>query len=79
MKYVSTTELSKKWNISSRRIGTLCAKGRIPDVQRIGRVWMIPCDAEKTSNDVLRPGNISRERDQIMVEKHNTERKALNA
>ena len=56
MKYVSTTELSKKWNISSRRIGTLCAEGRIPDVQRVGRVWMIPCDAEKPSDARIKTG-----------------------
>lgn len=34
MKYVSTSEISKKWNISARRIGTPCAERRIPKVQR---------------------------------------------
>lgn len=32
MKYVSTTEIGEKWEISARRIGTLCAEGRIPNV-----------------------------------------------
>jgi hypothetical protein len=47
MKYVSTTEIGKKWNISTGRIGTLCAEGRIPNVQRAGNMWLIPEDAKK--------------------------------
>lgn len=47
MKYVSTTEIGKKWTISARRIGTLCAEGRIPNVQRAGNMWLIPEDAKK--------------------------------
>ena len=47
MKYVSTTEIGIKWTISARRIGTLCAEGRIPNVQRAGNMWLIPEDAKK--------------------------------
>lgn len=47
MKYVSATEIGKKWNISTGRIGTLCAEGRIPNVQRAGNMWLIPEDAKK--------------------------------
>ncbi len=47
MKYVPTTGTGKKWNISARRIGTLCAEGRIPNVQRAGNMWLIPEDAKK--------------------------------
>lgn len=47
MKYVSTTEIGKKWNILIGRIGTLCAEGRIPNVQRAGNMWLIPEDAKK--------------------------------
>lgn len=56
MKYLSTTETSKKWNISARRIGTLCAEGRIPDVQRVGSIWMIPEDAEKPADARIKSG-----------------------
>lgn len=56
MKYLSTTETSQKWNISSRRIGTLCAEGRIPDVQRVGKTWMIPENAEKPSDARIKSG-----------------------
>lgn len=47
MKYVSTTEIGKKWEISARRIGTLGAEGCIPNVQRAGNMWLIPEDAKK--------------------------------
>ena len=29
MEYLTTVEMSEKWNITSRRIGVLCAEGRI--------------------------------------------------
>lgn len=56
MKYVSTTEISKKWNISARRIGTLCAEGRIPNVQRAGNMWLIPEDAKKPVDARIKSG-----------------------
>ena len=62
MKYLSTTETSKKWNISARRIGTLCAEGRIPDVQRVGSIWMIPEDAEKPADARIKSGKYVRQK-----------------
>ena len=62
MKYLSTTETSKKWNISARRIGTLCAEGRIPDVQRVGNIWMIPEDAEKPADARIKSGKYIRQK-----------------
>ena len=32
MEYLTTVEMSEKWNITSRRIGVLCAEGRIEGV-----------------------------------------------
>lgn len=29
IEYLTATEMSKKWNISSRRIGVLCTEGRV--------------------------------------------------
>lgn len=29
MEYLTATELSKIWNISTRRIGVLCTEGRV--------------------------------------------------
>ena len=47
MEYLTTVEMSERWNISSRRIGVLCTEGRIEGVIKKGKMWLIPADAEK--------------------------------
>jgi len=47
MEYLTTVEMSEKWNISSRRIGVLCSQNRIDGVIKKGKTWLIPADAEK--------------------------------
>ena len=50
MEYLTTVEMSKKWNISSRRIGVLCTEGRIDGAIKKGKMWLIPADAEKPTD-----------------------------
>ena len=50
MEYLTTVEMSEKWNITSRRIGVLCAEGRIEGVIKKGKTWLIPADAEKPAD-----------------------------
>lgn len=47
MEYLKITEVAEKWNISPRRLQSLCANGRIHGATRFGRAWMIPADAIK--------------------------------
>ena len=47
MEYLTTSELSKIWNISSRRIGVLCAEGRIDGAIKKGKMWLIPDNVQK--------------------------------
>ena len=47
MDYISAPEAAKKWGISERRVQKLCADSRIPDISKIGFLWLIPKDAEK--------------------------------
>lgn len=47
MEFLTTTEMAKQWNISRRRIATLCREGRIAGAVLKGRTWLIPEDAEK--------------------------------
>lgn len=47
MDFLTTTEMAKKWNISRRRIATLCRESRIEGAVLKGRTWLIPEDAEK--------------------------------
>lgn len=50
MEYLTTVEMSERWNISSRRIGVLCAAGRIEGVIKKGKTWLIPSDAVKPAD-----------------------------
>ncbi|MDR3868593.1 MAG: helix-turn-helix domain-containing protein [Fusicatenibacter sp.] len=46
----SVKEASERWNISERWIQKLCEEGRIEGVQRFGRSWMIPKEAQKPAD-----------------------------
>ena len=50
MEYLTTVEMSEKWNITSRRIGVLCAKGRVEGAIKKGKTWLIPADATKPAD-----------------------------
>lgn len=47
MEYLTTVEMSEKWGITSRRIGMLCAEGRIEGAVKKGKTWLIPEDTDK--------------------------------
>lgn len=56
MEYLSITQTSEKWNLSGRRIQTLCIEGRIPGAMKIGSYWAIPADAEKPKDKRIKSG-----------------------
>lgn len=47
MNYISAKETAIKWDISQRRVATLCSEGRIIGAMFVGNSWVIPCDAVK--------------------------------
>ena len=47
MELLTTTEMSEKWNISRRRVTTLCREGRIDGAILRGNTWLIPEDTKK--------------------------------
>ena len=47
MEYVSTSEIAKNWNISRRRVTTLCREGRIEGAVFAANTWLVPKDAKK--------------------------------
>ena len=47
LSYMTANEAAEKWNISHRRVLTLCKENRIMDVAMLGNMWIIPIDAEK--------------------------------
>lgn len=56
MGFLTTTQASEKWGISSRRIQILCAEGRVPGAMRIGTLWAIPEDVEKPKDARVKSG-----------------------
>ncbi|MDO4731175.1 MAG: Dam family site-specific DNA-(adenine-N6)-methyltransferase [Clostridia bacterium] len=50
MKYMSASEAAEKWNISHRRVITLCRENRIENAAMLGNMWIIPKDAKKPSD-----------------------------
>lgn len=56
MDYMTIIEASEKWNISRRRIQTLCSTGRIPGTERFGSAWMIPKNAVKPADARIKSG-----------------------
>ena len=60
MEYLTATEISKKWNISTRRIGVLCTEGRIPGAEKKGKMWLIPEAAETSRCKISRNKKVKR-------------------
>ena len=50
MEYITAKEAAAKWGISERRVQVLCEQSRIDGVQRLGKAWAIPRDAEKPTD-----------------------------
>ena len=50
MEYITTVQAAEKWNISDRRIRTLCKEGKIPGVVVKGNRYRIPADAQKPAD-----------------------------
>ena len=47
MKYVSVTQIAKKWGVSERTVRNYCAEGKIPEAFLTGKTWNIPEDAQR--------------------------------
>lgn len=52
MKYLSTKEMSEKWNISERMVRLYCTEGRVPNAIQEKGTWMIPADTKKPKREV---------------------------
>ncbi len=54
--YLTIREVSEIWNLTPRRIQKMCADGLIPGVERFGKNWAIPRDAEKPKDGRITSG-----------------------
>lgn len=49
-------DAAKLWNISERRVSTLCKDGKIDGAIKQGRSWLIPADAQKPADSRVKSG-----------------------
>ena len=56
MEYMTVREAAKKWNLSERRLQTMCSESIIPGVMKFGHAWAIPSDAEKPVDNRIKSG-----------------------
>lgn len=62
MEYMTALEAAKKWELTVRRIQKLCEDNRIEGVNRFGRSWMIPADAEKPMDARVKTGKYRKDK-----------------
>lgn len=55
MDYISTKQAADKWGISQRRVRILCEEGKIQGVLKTGKIYSIPEDAKKPSDNRFKP------------------------
>lgn len=56
MEYMTINEAAKKWNLSVRRVQTICSEGMIEGVVKFGQAWAIPKDAQKPADKRIKSG-----------------------
>lgn len=56
MKYISAIEAAERWNLSRRRVVTLCNNERIEGAQKAGSYWIIPENAVKPKDARIKSG-----------------------
>mgnify|MGYP003303038533 CR=1 FL=1 len=49
--YITAQEAAEKWGVSPRQVQILCKENRIVGATRMSRIWIIPENAEKPTND----------------------------
>ena len=49
MRYLSVTEIAKKWNVSERSVRNYCAQGRVDGAFLTGKTWNIPVPSSAPS------------------------------
>ena len=54
--WMSAREAAQKWDITERRVTTLCREGKIIGAKKTGSRWVLPTDAEKPADQRLKTG-----------------------
>lgn len=49
--YITVQEAAEKWGVTPRQVQILCKCNRVAGAMRMSRIWIIPENAEKPTND----------------------------
>lgn len=49
--YMTAQEAAKKWGVTPRQVQILCKANKVIGATRMSRVWIIPENAEKPTNN----------------------------
>ena len=55
-------EAAACWNITERRVATLCKDGKIVGAEKQGKRWMIPADTQKPVDQRIKTGAFRKNR-----------------
>ncbi len=56
MEYMTIKQASEKWNLSVRRIQTMCNEGMIEGIVKFGHAWAIPVEAKRPADKRIKSG-----------------------
>lgn len=56
MDFMTIKVAAEKWNLSIRRVQTICNEGMVQGVVKFGNNWAIPKDAEKPADKRIKSG-----------------------
>lgn len=56
MEYMTIKEAAAKWDLSVRRVQTICNEGMVSGVVKFGHSWAIPKDAERPADKRIKSG-----------------------
>ena len=71
---MNAKQAAEKWNISDRRVRTLCANGQIDGAYRIGKIWYIPDGTDKPKDGRIK----AKESLTALIEKKKAELEGYN-
>lgn len=54
--YLTVDEVALKWNVTPRRVRTLCISGVIDGAEKFGFMWAVPENAEKPDDRRITTG-----------------------
>lgn len=69
MKYLSVSQVAKKWKLSERSVRNYCFQGRISGVFLVGKTWKIPKEATKPNRLNMKVDNPMTLLDILRIEK----------